>query len=55
VSFAEIEGAFDGAAEVVGAGRHLQVKDNGIEAVNDGFGKAQNDSAFFRFCDDGSI
>jgi hypothetical protein len=55
MSFTEIEGAFDRAAEVVGSGRHLQVKDDGIEAINDGFGKAQNDGAFFRFHDDGSI
>lgn len=45
MSFAEIEGAFDPAAKVVGSGRHLQIGDDGIEAVNDGFGKAQNDGA----------
>jgi hypothetical protein len=49
VSFGKLQGAFDGAAEVVGAGGHSQVERDGIEAIDKGFWKAQNDGTFLGF------
>jgi hypothetical protein len=49
VGFTEVEGAFDGTADVMGAGGHSQVVGDGIEAVNERFGKTQNDRTFLRF------
>lgn len=46
VCFREVERPFQTTADVVGAGRHTEVEGDGIEAIDEGFGKTEDDGAF---------
>lgn len=46
VGFGEIERPFQTAADVVGAGAHVEIVGDGIEAIDESFWKADKDGTF---------
>jgi len=55
VSFGELQGTFERAADVVGAGAHVEIEGDGIETIHKGFWKPNKDGTSFWFHDEGSI
>ena len=53
MSFGELQGTFERAADVVGAGGHVEIGGDCIEAIDEGFWKANKDGTSFWFHEDG--
>lgn len=46
MGFGELDGPFQAAADVVGAGAHVEIVGDGIEAIDESFGKTDKDGTF---------
>jgi hypothetical protein len=55
VGFAEVQGTFERAADIVGAGTHSEIVGDGIQTIDERFWKPNKDRTSFWFHDDGSI
>jgi hypothetical protein len=55
VGFGELQGTFERAADVVGAGAHSEIEGDSIQTIHKGFWKPNKDGTSFWFHDDGSI
>jgi hypothetical protein len=55
VSFAERQGAFERAADIVGAGAHSEIVGDGIQTIDKRFWKPNKDGTSFWLHDDESI
>jgi len=52
VSFGELQGTFNGAADVVRAGAHSEIVGDGIQTIDQRFWKPNKDGTSFCFHDD---
>lgn len=53
MGFGKLQGTFEGAADVIGAGSHSEVVGDGIETIDKRFWKPNKDGTSFWFHDDG--
>jgi hypothetical protein len=55
VGFGKLQGTFERAADVVGAGAHVEIVGDGIQTIDKRFWKADKDGTSFWLHDDWSI
>jgi hypothetical protein len=52
VGFGELQGTFERAADVIGAGAHSEIVGDSIQTIYEGFWKPHKDGTSFGFHDD---